>query len=448
LFADERIAPFDGELAAALDGERRRQERFIELIASENYVSPRVLEAQGSQLTNKYADGYPGRRDYSGCEFADVAERLAIERAKTLFGAAYANVQPYSGSQANAAAYAALLDSGDTLLGMRAAHGGHITHGDSRSFSGQQYRAVHYGLDAATGEIDYDEAAALARTHRPRVIVAGFSAYSRIVDWRRFRAIADEIGAYLIADIAHVAGLIAAGLYPNPVPIADVTTTTTHKTLRGPRGGMILAGANAELARRIDAAVYPGTQGGPLMHVIAAKAVAFKEAMQPQFRLYQQRVLANARCMSRVLIERGYTVLGGGTDNHMLIVDLAERGPAAKAAEAVLEQAHIAINCIYVPGRPSAPAPPSGLRLGTPAVTTRGLREPEAEQLAHWVADLLDDVAADRVVARVRRAVLDLCARLPVYAGGTAPRPEAAPTNAGGSGVSPRSRPEAAPTTE
>jgi glycine hydroxymethyltransferase len=412
--ADEHIRSFDVELADALRGEQLRQETFIELIASENYVSPRVLEAQGSQLTNKYADGYPGNRDYSGCEFADVAERLAIERAKTLFGAAHVNVQPYSGSQANAAAYAALLDTGDTLLGMQSAHGGHITHGDACSFSGRQFRAASYGVDAATGEIAYDEVAALARKHRPRVIVAGFSAYSRIVDWRRFRAIADDVGAYLLADMAHVAGLVAAGLYPNPVPIADVTTTTTHKTLRGPRGGMILTRADAGIAARIDAAVYPGTQGGPLMHVIAAKAVAFKEAMQPQFRLYQQRVLANARRMAQVLVERGHAVHSGGTDNHMLIVDLAHRGVAAKAAEAALEHAHIAVNCIRVPGK-SAQAAPSGLRLGTPAATTRGIREAEAEELANWVADILNAVEVE-TVDRIRAQVLDLCARFPVYA--------------------------------
>jgi glycine hydroxymethyltransferase len=416
LFAhNERISSFDADLAQALRGEQLRQETFVELIASENYVSPRVLEAQGSQLTNKYADGYPGRRDYSGCEFADAAERLAIERAKTLFGAAYANVQPYSGSQANAAAYAALLDNGDTLLGMQSAHGGHITHGNSCSFAGRQFRAVSYGVSTDTGEIQYDEVEALAREHRPRVIVAGFSAYSRIVDWRRFRAIADEVGAYLVADMAHVAGLVAAGLYPNPVPIADVTTTTTHKTLRGPRGGMVLTRA-AEIAARIDAAVYPGTQGGPLMHVIAAKAVAFKEAMQPQFRLYQQRVLANARRMAQVLVERGYAVRSGGTDNHMLLVDLGDHGVTAKSAEAALERAHIAVNCIRVPGGPASPAVPSGLRIGTPAVTTRGIREAEAAELANWVADILDRADSVEAVDRVRTRVLDLCARFPVYA--------------------------------
>jgi glycine hydroxymethyltransferase len=415
LFAtDDRIATFDAELAAALIAERGRQERFLELIASENYVSPRVLEAQASVLTNKYANGYPGRREYSGCAPADAAETLAVERARRLFGAAYANVQPYSGTQANAAVYAALLEGGDTLLGMRATHGGHITHGDVKSFSGRQFSAVHYGIDARTGEIAYDEVAALARTHRPRVIVAGFSAYTRIVDWRRFRAVADEVGAFLVADMAHVAGLVAAGLYPNPVPVADVTTTTTHKTLRGPRGGMILA-RTAELAERLDAAVYPTTQGGPLMHVIAAKAVALKEAMTPEFRLYQQRVLANARCMAAVLKQRGFALCTGGTDNHMVIVDLAERGVHAKEAELALERGHIAVNCIHIPGRPAPPAPPTGIRIGTPAVTTRGLREAEVERLAHWIADICGDVRAQAVVDRVRAEVLELCARFPVY---------------------------------
>jgi glycine hydroxymethyltransferase len=413
LFAtDENIARFDAELAAALAGERERQERFLELIASENYVSPCVLEAQGSVLTNKYADGYPGHREYSGCEFADAVESLAVERAKRLFGAAYANVQPYSGSQANAAVYAALLDSGETLLGMRAAHGGHITHGDPRSFAGKQFRAVNYGVEPGTGEIAYDEVAALARAHEPRVIVAGFSVYSREIDWRRFRAIADEVGAYLVADMAHVAGLVAAGLYPNPVGIADVTTTTTHKTLRGPRGGMILA--REGLAERLDAAVYPGIQGGPLMHVIAAKAVAFKEAMEPEFRLYQQRVLANARSMAAVLAERGFTVRAGGTENHMLIVDLADRGMDARTAEAALERAHIAVNSVHVPGRPP-PAPPTGIRLGTPAVTTRGLREAEVERLGHWVAEVWEQAGSAAALARVRAAVLELCAEFPVY---------------------------------
>ena len=441
---DDLPTPADAAVAAALAGERARQEQFLELIASENYVSPRVLAAQGSVLTNKYADGYPGRRQYSGCEFADAVERLAVERALRLFGAEYANVQPYSGTQANAAVYAALLEPGETLLGMRAAHGGHVTHGDGASFSGRQYRAVHYGVDAATGEIDYEEAAAQARAHRPRLIVAGFSAYSRIIDWRRLRAIADEAGAYFVADMAHVAGLVAAGLYPNPVPIADVVTTTTHKTLRGPRGGMILA-RDASLAARLDAAVYPGTQGGPLMHVIAAKAVALGEAATPQFRLYQQRVLANARVAARVLAERSFAVRAGGTDNHMVLVDLAAHGVDARAAEAALERAHIAVNAIPLPAPREAVAPRStpvgaasaatGLRIGTPAVTTRGLREPEIEQAAHWIADICADLGSTAAIERVRAGVLGLCARFPVYGrsdfnrdGGIAA--EAAPTEA------------------
>ena len=412
--ADDRIASFDPELDAALRGERARQERFLELIASENYVSPRVLEAQGSVLTNKYADGYPGRREYSGCEPADVAETLAIERAKLLFGAAFANVQPYSGTQANAAVYAALLEPGDTLLGMRAAHGGHITHGDARSFSGKQFRAIAYGVDPATGEIDYDGVAELARAHRPRVIVAGFSAHSRSVDWRRFRAIADEVDARFLADMAHVAGLVAAGLYPNPVPLADVTTTTTHKTLRGPRGGVILVRDDAELARRIDAAVYPTIQGGPLMHVIAAKAVALKEALEPEFRLYQQRVLANARCIAQVLAARGFALAGGGTDNHMVIADLGAPGVDATEAERALERAHIAVNCIPFPGG-GASARRRGIRIGTPAVTTRGLRETEMERLAHWLADVCEAPHETAIIERVREGVLEMCARFPVY---------------------------------
>jgi len=416
LQAADRLFELDPALAAAVRAEAERQESFLELIASENYVSPAVLAAQGSVLTNKYADGYPGRRDYSGCEHVDVVERLAIERARTLFGAAYANVQPYSGSQANEAAYFALLEDGDTLLGMASGHGGHITHGHCASFSGRHYRVVEYGVDSASAAIDYDAVAALARESRPKLIVAGFSAYSRVIDWRRFRAIADDVGARLLADVAHVAGLIAAGLYPNPLPFADVVTTTTHKTLRGPRGGMILAGADAELAARLDAAVYPGIQGGPLMHVIAAKAVALGEALTPEFRLYQQRVLANAKRMARALDERGHAVRGGGTDNHMLLVDVGARGRAASTVADALERAHIAVNAIRLPGGAAAPAPATGIRLGTPAVTTRGLREPDAEQLAHCVADILDDPGSERVAKRVAAVVAALCRRFPVYA--------------------------------
>lgn len=412
--ARDSLRAFDEALFAALEGEQRRQESFMELIASENYVSPRVLEALGSTLTNKYADGYPGRREYRGCEFADVAETLAIERAKKLFGAGYANAQPYSGTQANAAVYHALLEPGDTLLGMRAAHGGHITHGDARSFSGKQFRTFHYGVNASTGEIDYEEVQTLARKHRPKLIVAGFSAYARVIDWKRFRTIADGVGASLLIDMAHIAGLVAAGLYPNPVPVADVVTSTTHKTLRGPRGGLILAREAGALAERLDAGVYPGTQGGPLMNVVAAKAVALEEASMPEFRLYQQRVIANAKCIAEVLQARGFEIRSGGTDNHMVIVDLS-RGPVdARRAEAVLESAHIAVNWIPQPGRGDDLR--SGLRLGTPAVTTRGIKEPEARQLAHWVADVLESIESPEIARTVRDKVRDLSARFPVYA--------------------------------
>jgi glycine hydroxymethyltransferase len=412
--ADCRIAGFDEPLAQALAAERLRQEQFLELIASENYVSPRVLEAQGSPLTNKYADGYPGRRFYRGCEHVDVAERLAIDRACELFGAAYANVQPYSGSQANLAAYLALLEPGDTLLGMAPAHGGHRTHGGAGNVSGRLFRAVHYGVDA-TGRIDYDQVAQLARTHRPKLVVAGFSAYSRTVDWQRFRDIADEVGASLLVDMAHVAGLVAAGLYPNPVPLADVTTTTTHKTLRGPRGGMILAREHGPLAERLDAMVYPGTQGGPLMHVIAAKAVALHEALQPQFKGYQRQVLENARVMARILSERGHKVVSGGTDNHMVLVDLTDRNLSGSAAERGLELGHIAVNAIELPGAGESGRAASGLRLGTPALTTRGLGAAEAAEASQWIADILDDVGSAVMIDHVRHAVLEMCREFPVY---------------------------------
>jgi glycine hydroxymethyltransferase len=417
MFDPRSIADLDSELADALAAERVRQESYLELIASENYVSPRVLAAHASLLTNKYADGYPGERHYAGCEQADVAERLAIERAKALFGAGYANVQPYSGSSANLAAYLALLDPGDTLLGMRPAHGGHRTHGAAENLSGSLYDVVFYDVAADTGLLDYEQVAALAARHRPKLIVAGFSAYSRIVDWQRFRAIADGVGARLLADIAHVAGLVAAGLYPNPVPIADVTTTTTHKTLRGPRGGMILAPRASELTERIDAAVFPGTQGGPLMHVVAAKAVAFKEAQEPAFEAYQRQTLANARVLAAALGARGYAVVTGGTDNHMLLVDLRGKAVDALTAERALHAAHIAVNRASLPGEtgsePTQGA--AGLRLGTPAVTTRGLREPEIETLAAWIADILDAGGAAGVVERTRAAVVKLCAKYPVY---------------------------------
>lgn len=408
------LAGFDAELAAAVAAEGRRQEEYVELIASENYVSRRVLEAQGSVLTNKYADGLPGRRTYRGCEHVDVAETLAIERAKRLFGAAYANVQPYSGSQANEAAFAALLEPGDTVLGMDPAQGGHRTHGDRSNFSGHLYEAVFYGVDPATGGLDYEAVAELAKRCKPKLVVAGFSAYSGIVDWRRFRAIADSVGARLLVDMAHVAGLVAAGLYPNPVPVADVATTTTHKTLRGPRGGMILAREAGELARRLDAAVFPGIQGGPLMHVVAAKAAAFLEALQPEFADYQRRVLENAKCLAAGLAERGYAIVSGGTENHMLLVALPPGGPVGDAAEAALERAHIAVNGAPVPspgGRWSR-----GLRLGTAAVTTRGFGATEIATVATGVADVLDDAGSETQIARVRDRIRDLCARFPVYA--------------------------------
>ncbi len=372
--ASMKIAGFDPELAAALDLERVRQEEHIELIASENYASPRVLEAQGSVLTNKYAEGYPGKRYYGGCEYVDVAEQLAIDRAKKLFGADYANVQPHSGSQANVAAYLALINPGDTILGMSLDHGGHLTHGAKVNFSGRIFNAVQYGLDPATGEIDYDEVERLALEHKPKLVIAGFSAYSRVVDWARFRAIADAVGAYFLVDMAHVAGLVAAGVYPNPVPHADVVTTTTHKTLRGPRGGLILARANDEITKKLNSLIFPGTQGGPLMHVIAAKAVAFLEAMQPEFADYQKQVVANARAMAEGLVARGHRIVSGGTDNHLFLVDLVEQGVTGKDADAALGRANITVNKNTVPNDPRSPFVTSGLRIGTPAVTTRGFQ--------------------------------------------------------------------------
>ena len=413
--ASMQIAGFDPELATALERERTRQEEHIELIASENYASPRVLAAQGSVLTNKYAEGYPGKRYYGGCEYVDVAEQLAIDRAKQLFGADYANVQPHSGSQANAAAYLALIQPGDTLLGMSLDHGGHLTHGAKVNFSGKLFKAVQYGLDPATGEIDYDQVERLAREHRPKLVIAGFSAYSRVVDWARFRRIADSVGAYFLVDMAHVAGLVAAGVYPNPVPIADVVTTTTHKTLRGPRGGLILARANEEITKKLNSLIFPGTQGGPLMHVIAAKAVAFLEALQPEFVAYQKQVVANARAMAAALIERGHRIVSGGTDNHLFLVDLVERNVTGKDADAALGRANITVNKNTVPNDPRSPFVTSGLRIGSPAVTTRGFREDEMRLLAGWIADVLDDVGSEDVIVRTRRSVLELCGRFPVY---------------------------------
>jgi glycine hydroxymethyltransferase len=409
------IAGFDPELAQAIASEQGRQEDHIELIASENYASPRVLEAQGSVLTNKYAEGYPGKRYYGGCEFVDIAETLAIERAKQLFGAAYANVQPHSGSQANAAVYFALLNPGDTILGMSLDHGGHLTHGAKVNFSGKFFKAFQYGLVAETGMIDYDQVDRLAQEHRPKMIVAGFSAYSRVIDWARFRSIADSVGAYLFVDMAHVAGLIAAGVYPNPVPFADVVTTTTHKTLRGPRGGLILARPHADLHKKLNSMVFPGIQGGPLMHVIAAKAVAFLEALQPEFKTYSAQVVANARAMTKVLQQRGYKIVSGGTDNHLFLLDLIDKNITGKDADAALGSAHITVNKNAVPNDPRPPSISSGLRIGTPAVTTRGFKEAEVQQLSHWMADVLDRLGDESTLARVRAAVVDICRRFPVY---------------------------------
>ncbi|HFE32068.1 MAG TPA: serine hydroxymethyltransferase [Gammaproteobacteria bacterium] len=410
------IADFDPDLWDVIQKEEVRQEEHIELIASENYTSPRVMQAQGTVLTNKYAEGYPGKRYYGGCEYVDVAEQLAIDRAKQLFGADYANVQPHSGSQANAAVYLALLQAGDTILGMSLAHGGHLTHGSKVSASGKLYNAIQYGLDESTGEIDYAQVEALAKEHQPKMIVAGFSAYSRVVDWQRFRDIADSIGAYLMVDMAHVAGLIATGEYPSPVAIADVTTTTTHKTLRGPRGGLILAKANAEIEKKLNSAVFPGTQGGPLMHVIAGKAVAFKEALEPEFKTYQQQVVKNARVMAGTLQERGYNIVSGGTDNHLFLVDLIDKGITGKAADAALGAANITVNKNSVPNDPQSPFVTSGIRIGTPAMTTRGFKEDEAKQLAGWICDVMDDVEDSATIERVKGEVLALCKRFPVYA--------------------------------
>ena len=410
------IAGFDDELWNAIQAEEIRQEEHIELIASENYTSPRVMQAQGSVLTNKYAEGYPGKRYYGGCGNVDVAEQLAIDRAKQLFNADYANVQPHSGSQANAAVYLALLQPGDTILGMSLAHGGHLTHGSKVNFSGKLFNAIQYGLDEATGEIDYDQVEALAKEHKPKMIVAGFSAYSRVVDWQRFRTIADTVGAYLFVDMAHVAGLVAAGVYPSPVAIADVTTTTTHKTLRGPRGGLILAKGNAEIEKKLNSLVFPGTQGGPLMHVIAAKAVAFKEALQPEFKGYQQQVAKNAKVMAEVMVERGYKIVSGGTDNHLFLVDLIDKGITGKDADAALGAANITVNKNSVPNDPQSPFVTSGLRIGTPAVTTRGFKEAEVKELAGWMCNVLDDINNTATIEMVKAKVLDVCKRFPVYA--------------------------------
>jgi glycine hydroxymethyltransferase len=410
------IAEFDPELAQALQHEITRQEEHLELIASENYTSPRVLEAQGSVLTNKYAEGYPGKRYYGGCEFVDIAEQLAIDRAKKLFGADYANVQPHSGSSANAAVYMALMEPHDTVLGMSLAHGGHLTHGAKVNFSGKIYNSVQYGLHPETEEIDYDQVESLALEHKPKMIMSGFSAYSRVVDWQRLREIADKVGAYLVADMAHVAGLVAVGLYPSPVQIADVTTTTTHKTLRGPRGGLILAKSNPDIEKKLNSLVFPGIQGGPLMHVIAAKAVALQEALQPEFKNYQAQVIENARAMVAVLQQRGYKIVSGGTDNHLFLVNLVNKGITGKAADAALGNANITVNKNAVPNDPQSPFVTSGIRIGTPAMTTRGLGVAEVQQVANWICDILDDVNNEAIQTAVKAQVLTLCAKFPVYA--------------------------------
>ena len=421
---DTKIEGYDDALWAAMQHEVSRQEEHIELIASENYASQRVMQAQGSVLTNKYAEGYPARRYYGGCENVDVAEQLAIDRVKQLFGAGYANVQPHSGSQANAAVYMALCKPGDTILGMSLADGGHLTHGSHVSFSGKLYNAVQYGLNNETGLVDYDEIQRLADKHKPKMIVAGFSAYSQVMDWDRFRVIADSCGAYLFVDMAHVAGLVAVGLYPNPVSAADEVTSTTHKTLRGPRGGIILAGENSllnneDLAKKLNSAIFPGTQGGPLMHVIAAKAVAFKEAQEPEFATYQKQVIVNAQAMAKVVIERGYKVVSGGTENHLFLWDLTPKNLTGKVVEAQLGKAHITVNKNAVPNDPQSPFVTSGIRVGTPAMTTRGFNEQDATDLAVWMCDIIDsikgDVADDTIVGSVREKVSAICKRLPVY---------------------------------
>ncbi|WP_095146650.1 MULTISPECIES: serine hydroxymethyltransferase [unclassified Pseudomonas] len=411
----DRLTGYDDELLAAMNAEEARQEQHIELIASENYTSQRVMQAQGSGLTNKYAEGYPGKRYYGGCEHVDVVEQLAIDRAKQLFGADYANVQPHSGSQANAAVYLALLNAGDTVLGMSLAHGGHLTHGAKVSFSGKLYNAVQYGIDTDTGLIDYDEVERLAVEHQPKMIIAGFSAYSKTLDFPRFRQIADKVGAYLFVDMAHVAGLVAAGLYPNPIPFADVVTTTTHKTLRGPRGGLILARSNPELEKKLNAAVFPGGQGGPLMHVIAAKAVCFKEALESGFKVYQQHVIDNAQAMARVFIERGYDVVSGGTDNHLFLVSLIRQGLTGKDADAALGRAGITVNKNAVPNDPQSPFVTSGLRIGTPAVTSRGFKVAQCVELAGWICDILDHLGDADVEAQVARQAAAMCMDFPVY---------------------------------
>lgn len=415
MFKNVTIHQFDAELAQAMDNEAKRQEDHIELIASENYCSPAVMEAQGSQLTNKYAEGYPGKRYYGGCEYVDVVEQLAIDRAKELFGADYANVQPHAGSQANSAVFLALLKAGDTVLGMSLADGGHLTHGAHVNFSGINYKAVQYGLNKETGIIDYDEVERLAKEHQPKMIIAGFSAYSQVVDWQKFRDIADSVGAYLMVDMAHVAGLVAAGVYPNPVQIADVTTTTTHKTLRGPRSGLILAKANPEIEKKLNSAVFPGNQGGPLMHAIAGKAVCFKEALGDDFKAYQQQVVKNAKAMADVIMSRGYDIVSGGTENHLMLISLIKQEITGKEADKWLGDAHITVNKNAVPNDPKSPFVTSGVRIGTPAVTTRGFGEAEVRELAGWICDVLDSRGDEKVIGEVREKVQAICAKHPVY---------------------------------
>jgi len=416
MFVKTTLADFDPEIQAAIKGEEQRQEEHIELIASENYASPMVMEAQGSAFTNKYAEGYPGRRYYGGCEYADVVEQLAIDRACELFGAKYANVQPHSGSQANGGVFLALLQPGDTVLGMSLAHGGHLTHGAAPNFSGRTYNAVQYGINTETGLIDYDEVEAMALEHKPKMIIAGFSAYSQHLDFARFREIADKVGAYLLVDMAHVAGLVAAGVYPSPVPYAHVTTTTTHKTLRGPRGGLIMTN-DEELAKKINSAIFPGIQGGPLVHVIAAKAVCFKEAMEPSFKEYQQKVIDNARAMAKVFVDRGFDVVSEGTDNHLFLLSLIKQDITGKDADEALGRAYITVNKNAVPNDPRSPFVTSGLRIGTPAVTTRGFTEEDCAELAGWICDILDNMGDDSVIDAVREKVLAICAKRPVYKG-------------------------------
>ena len=409
------IASFDSELHEAIKNEENRQEQHIELIASENYASPRVLEAQGSVLTNKYAEGYPSKRYYGGCEYVDVAEELAIKRVKELYDADYANVQPHSGSQANTAVFLALLNAGDKILGMSLSDGGHLTHGTSVNFSGKLFDAAQYGVDPKTGLIDYNEVESLAKKHKPKLLIAGFSAYSRVLDWQKFRDIADSVGAYFLVDMAHVSGLIASGHYPSPVNIADVVTSTTHKTLRGPRGGIILAKDNPDLTKRFNSLVFPGTQGGPLMHVIAAKAVAFKEALEPEFKEYQGQVIENAKMMANTLMERGFSIVSGGTDNHLVLVSLIDKGLTGKDADAALSRANITVNKNTVPNDPCSPFVTSGLRLGTPAITTRGFGLNETRLMTTWIADILDDLNDEAVIEKVKDNVVDLCAKYPVY---------------------------------